>query len=59
VQHITKDLRIFPACQGWHMKGMIGIGKQLQRCTPAEFFAKRLKLVDSSTLTAFTRHAPN
>jgi hypothetical protein len=28
------------------MKGMIGIHKQLQRCAPAEFFAKRLKLIE-------------
>src|SRR5512144_2743861 len=45
IQHVTKHLRILPACPRRHMKGMIGIRKQLQRCTPAEFFAKRLKLI--------------
>ena len=27
IQHVSKNLRIFPACPGRHMKGMIGIGK--------------------------------
>jgi hypothetical protein len=43
--HVTKHLRILPACPRWHMKGMIGIRKQLQRCTPAELFVKRHKLI--------------
>lgn len=45
IQNVTEHLRILPACPRRHMKGMIGIRKQLQRCTPAEFFAKRLKLI--------------
>ena len=29
IQHVSKNLRICPACPGRHMKGMIGIRKQL------------------------------
>src|SRR5262249_30655362 len=46
IQYISKDLRILPACARRHTKGMIGIRKQLQRCTPAELFAKRFKLIE-------------
>ena len=54
IHHVSKDLRIFPACPHRYMKGMIGIRKQLQRCKGAELFAKRLKLIERRQCIAGT-----
>src|SRR5215471_18239467 len=46
IQHVSDALRILSTCPRRHMKVMIGIRKQLQRCPPAELFAKRFKLIE-------------
>src|SRR5207249_4272766 len=56
VQHFSSHVRILASRAGRHMKGMVGVGKELQCRTRAELFDERLQQLQVRKLVVGSLH---